>query len=78
MRKNEIVPFPRSHLQEVGLPVERSEKFTTTGAHPVNGVAEKFAAGCAKLFKQRMDNKTATQLVLTMVVVDIGYWLLLL
>jgi hypothetical protein len=41
-----MVPFPRSHFQLVGLPVERSVKFTSKGEHPESGVAEKFAAGC--------------------------------
>jgi hypothetical protein len=45
--KNEIVPFPRSHFQFVGLPVDRSVKFTRKGAQPDIGVAEKFAVSCA-------------------------------
>jgi hypothetical protein len=73
LRKKEIVPFPRSHFQEVGAPVERSEKFTTTGAHPESGVAEKFAIGCAMLVKQRMVNTMLTQLAFTRFVMVIGY-----
>lgn len=50
----EVTPFPKSHCQEVGLPVERSEKFTIRGEQPFCGVAEKLATGaCAKLFKKK-------------------------
>ena len=42
-----MVPLPRSHCQLVGLPVDRSVKFTRSGAQPDIGVAEKFALNCA-------------------------------
>jgi hypothetical protein len=41
----EELPFPKVQLQAVGLPEERSWKFTTRGEHPETGVAEKFAMG---------------------------------
>jgi hypothetical protein len=46
--RTEVVPFPRSHCQLVGLPVDRSVKFTRRGAQPDIGVAEKFAASWAR------------------------------
>ncbi len=52
-----MVPFPRSHFQLVGLPVERSVKFTSKGEHPESGVAEKFAAGCENTLLVHKSNK---------------------
>ena len=46
--KKETVPFPRSHFQLVGFPVELSVKFTSKGAQPDSGVAEKSAINCAR------------------------------
>ena len=41
----EVVPFPRSHAQDVGGPVEVSVSSTHMGAIPVVGVAVKLATG---------------------------------
>ena len=41
------MPFPKSQLQEVGLLVELSKKFTFKGKQPDWGVAVKSATGCA-------------------------------
>ena len=39
----EVPPSPKFQLQLVGLPVDKSVKFTVSGAAPVVGVPEKFA-----------------------------------
>jgi hypothetical protein len=41
----EVFPFPKSHNQEVGLPVDRSWNDTTRGEQPDTGVALKLATG---------------------------------
>ena len=47
--KVEVAPLPKSHAQTVGLPVDASVKLTTSGEHPVTGVAVKPATGaCAQ------------------------------
>jgi hypothetical protein len=47
-RNVDVAPFPKSQNQEVGLPVDRSWKFTTSGEHPEVMAAVKFALGaCA-------------------------------
>ena len=62
----EFVPFPKFQDHDVGLPVERSEKLTKSGAQPEIGVAEKFAVGRkAKLFKLRIVHSTNTPAVFT-------------
>ena len=43
------MPFPKSHFQEVGLPVELSLKLTVTGGQPDVGVAEIPALSWAKV-----------------------------
>jgi len=45
--KKEIVPFPRSHFQEVGLPADLSVKRTSNGLQPLVGVAIKSALSWA-------------------------------
>ena len=42
-----MVPFPRSHFQLVGLPVDSSLKCTTKGAHPAVILLENLAINCA-------------------------------
>lgn len=55
----EVLPLPKSQLQEAGEPVERSWKFTTNGEQPERGEAVKLAAGaCPKA-------KKLTQMVVT-------------
>ena len=43
--REELVPLPRFQFHDVGLPVELSVKFTTSGAQPERGEAVKSAVG---------------------------------
>ncbi|GAA4727928.1 hypothetical protein GCM10023229_00990 [Flavisolibacter ginsenosidimutans] len=52
--KVEVAPLPKSQNQVVGLPVDASEKLTTSGEQPDAGTAVKLAAGvCAHTIKDR-------------------------
>ena len=68
-----MVLFPSVHFQLVGLPVERSEKFTTKGAQPDVGKAEKLACGWARHIKLIQLNSMDIQMDLTNVVGYIGF-----
>jgi hypothetical protein len=61
--KVEEAPLPKSHFQEVGLPVDWSTKFTTMGEQPVVISEVKFADGvCAMPYrtaKQQQISKVA-------------------
>ena len=47
--KADIAPLPKSQNQAVGLPVEASEKLTTSGEQPAAGEAVKLACGACAL-----------------------------
>ena len=54
------MPLPRSHFHDEGFPVDESENFTTSGAHPAFGEALKLAFNCAlakKLASKKKKNK---------------------
>jgi hypothetical protein len=51
-----MVPFPKSHIHDVGFPKEISLKLTTIGGQPVTGVAVKFALSWAPAAVTCMDN----------------------
>ena len=57
----EVVPFPKSHFQEEGFPLEESENCTTSGAHPDVELEIKLALNCPFTVKDVMNkskNKT--------------------
>jgi hypothetical protein len=69
-----MVPLPRSHFQESGLPVLWSLNLTTKGAHPLVGVAEKLAPNCALVQMLVISvNKRSTPLENFPVVIGIGF-----
>ena len=54
----EVAPLPKSQAQAVGLPVDKSSKFTTIGAQPPVISDLKLAVGaCALAYRHRIKQK---------------------
>ena len=73
--KKEIVALPRSHFHCVGLPVERSVKFTTSGEQPDTGLAVNLAASCALEVNPSKTDSAIMMPVLTAYGAAIGFLL---